>query len=131
MHFSASTFLASYLHQLVAIFGANLASKLNKFKLEMHILKALFGTNLVSNISTKASINYYLISTLLVQIRYRFNAHFRWEIRCRFNAHFSWDMGILIMLMQWEYTVDENIIATIKIRNNYGAIQSYIFLILR
>ena len=26
-----------------------------------------------------------------------------------------------------EYTVDENIIATTKIRNNYGAIQSFIF----
>ena len=29
------------------------------------------------------------------------------------------------------YTVGENIIATIKIQNNYGAIQSFIFPILR
>ena len=30
-----------------------------------------------------------------------------------------------------DITVDENIIATTKIRNNYGAIQSFIFPILR
>ena len=28
----------------------------------------------------------------------------------------------------WKYTVGENIIATTKMRNNYGAIQSFIFL---
>ena len=35
------------------------------------------------------------------------------------------------MYLHLDYTVGENIIATTKIRNNYGAIQTFIFPILR
>ena len=54
-----------------------------------------------------------------------------------FSAYFIFYFGNIIHFLTpllsklKECTVGENIIATIKIRNNYGTIQSFIFQILR
>ena len=75
MHLSASTFLALICHK----FGVNLALKYRQLMQKQHFIIVLFGTN-----SETLASKYQKspISTLLMQIRYRFNAHFNCEVLC-------------------------------------------------
>ena len=87
MHFSARTFLAPYLHQYSAVmqimdfFGAMwFTIEIIKLMQNQLILMVLFETNLVINIrqNIKKAHIYHHISTILMQIKCRFDAHFNW-----------------------------------------------------